>query len=287
MTLPAGIHPNFPISDYFADPCPAPSLTQSIAKILLSQTPCHAYLAHPRLNPAYQPEEDTKFNIGNAAHQILIGRGKEIVVIDADDWRTKVAKEARDEAHAAGQVAVLRHQFDTAADMATAAHVQLQHIPDACDAFMVGHGEVVAVAQRGPTWLRTMIDWMPDTTRLYDYKTTAASAHPDAIPARLADGEWPIQAAMQETILDILDPDNAGRRHHYFVCQETEAPYALTVSELPEATMTLGRIKLSAALATWERCMADNAWPMYGTALVRPTYPAWAVNRLMEQMGEE
>jgi hypothetical protein len=40
---------------------------------------------------------------------------------------------------------------------------------------------------------------------------------------------WDIQAAMHERALDVLDPDNAGRRKHFYINQENEPPYALTV----------------------------------------------------------
>jgi hypothetical protein len=108
-------------------PCPAPSLTQSVAKILLEKSPLHAWHAHPRLNPDYQHDDATKFDIGNIAHKMLLGRGKEIVVLeDFDDWRTKAAKEAREEAAAAGKLAVLGKHAARADRMVNAAREQLE-----------------------------------------------------------------------------------------------------------------------------------------------------------------
>jgi len=49
-----------------------PSLSRSVAHILLTQTPYHAWLAHPRLNPDYMPDEDSKFDIGTATHAMLL-----------------------------------------------------------------------------------------------------------------------------------------------------------------------------------------------------------------------
>ena len=46
--LDAGIH-DIPPREYHADPCPAPSLSRSIAKLLVERSPAHAYAAHPRL----------------------------------------------------------------------------------------------------------------------------------------------------------------------------------------------------------------------------------------------
>ncbi len=287
LRLPPGIHLDIASADYFADPCESPSLTQSIASVLLDRSPRHAALRHPRLNPAWEPYEDTKFNIGNAAHKLLIGRGKELVIVEADDWRTKDAKAARDEAHEAGKVAILAHQHDTAEDMAMAFRENIATVPDCVMAFDPhggGHGEVVIIAEYDGVILRSMVDWMRDTTHLDDLKTTGKSASPDNVPYVMADGEWALQAAIQERILDVIDPSGQGRRHHFFYLQENEDPYEVTVSELPEATLTKGRLMLDKAIAVWRDCMANNRWPGYPRIIHRPTYPAYMEARLIEQL---
>lgn len=289
--LKPGIHLNIAAAEYFSDPAPAPSLTQSIAGVLLNRSPRHAALAHPRLNPAYEPYEDTKFNIGNAAHKLLIGRGKELCIVEADDWRTKAAKEERDIAHAKGQVALLAHQHRTAQAMADAFREQIHAIPDCSGAFdpaAGGSGEVVAIAEYNGIYLRTMIDWMRDTTHLDDLKTTGMSASPDRLPYAMADGEWDLQAAMQERILDVLDPENRGRRHHYFYLQENDDPYEVTVCELPESVMTIGRAKLDRAIAIWSDCTQQNRWPGYARIVHAPAYPPYLEARVVEKlMGGE
>ncbi|MBK8009562.1 MAG: hypothetical protein IPK23_14905 [Rhizobiales bacterium] len=51
-----------PAPDYFADPCPAPSLNQSLAKVLLDQSPLHAFYEHPRLCPPEIEDEQEKYD---------------------------------------------------------------------------------------------------------------------------------------------------------------------------------------------------------------------------------
>ena len=296
MTLAPGLYPDYSIDAYHADPCVVPSLNQTTAKVLLSRSPAHAREQHPRLSPSWEPDAAKKFDIGNVAHRLLIGRGRDVHVCDFDDWRTKAAKEAREEAVSAGLLPILAHQHETASEMVEAARDQLGASDEYFDAFQMGQGEVMAVAEcsdrnhtdpmnplrTGTIWLRTLIDWLVTPVLIYDYKTTDASASPSAVQYRMMDTEWPVQAAMQEFILDIIDPDNAGRRHHRFVCQETSPPYALTVSELPEATMHIGRLKLRRAIDIWSRCMASGKWPAYGPEIVYPEYPPHVVARLME-----
>ncbi len=286
LRLKPGIHLDIPTADYFLDPAESPSLTQSIASVLLDRSPRHAALRHPRLNPAWEPYEDTKFNIGNAAHKLLIGRGKELVIVEADDWRTKAAKEARDSAIDAGKVAILAHQHRTAEAMAAAFLEQTDfgEVRAAFDPSVGGHGEVVIIAEYEGVTLRSMVDWMRDTTHLDDLKTTGISASPDRLPYAMADGEWDLQAAIQERILDVLDPSTAGRRHHYFYLQENDDPYEVTVCELPESVMTIGRAKLDRAIGIWQMCMQAGRWPGYPRRVHSPVYPPYLEARVVESL---
>ncbi len=292
LRLKPGIHLDIASADYFADPCESPSLTQSIASVLLDRSPRHAALRHPRLNPAWKPHEDTKFNIGNAAHKLLIGRGKELVVVEADDWRTKAAKEQRDEAHAAGKVAILEHQFRTASTMADAFREQIFHVPGCTEAFDTrfgGDGEVVIIAEYEGVILRSMVDWMRDPCHLDDLKTTGKSASPDNLPYVMADGGWDLQAAIQERIHHKMGYKSHRFRHHYFYLQENDDPYEVTVCELPESVMTIGRAKLDKAIGIWRTCMETNRWSGYARVVHQPAYPAYMEARVLERLlsGED
>jgi len=284
-----GIFTDIPANDYHADCCPTPSLTQSIVKTLWEKSPRHAWIAHPRLNPKWEPDEATKFNIGNCAHYHLLGRGKNIIVVDADDWRTKAAQLQRQEALAAGKVAVLREQWDRAGKMAEAAREQLQargHTDAFTDA--AGASEVMIAWREGDTWFRSLIDWLPkDCAIVWDYKTTAASAAPHALPNKVAEDGWAIQAAMHERGFSVLEPQGIGRRKHRFVCQENEPPYALTVSDIPESAMVMGRKILEHGLGLWHECMVAGthaaAWPLYDLHTQLPEFPPWAEARLLDR----
>jgi hypothetical protein len=282
-----GIYFDVPVAGYFADPCPVPSLTQSIAKILADEkrAPAHAWQCHPRLNPDFEPDDSTKYDIGNVAHSLLIGRGKEISVIDFDDWRGKAAKEAREEGAKAGKLVVLRKQFDRAADMVVAARKQLDARGHE-SAFSDGRGEVMITWQEDQTWFRSLIDWMGMSPTYHDYKTTALSCAPRAVEERPGELGWDIQAAMHERGLDVLDPNNAGRRVFYFVAQEDYPPYALNIVEMSESDMTLGRKKLDMAVDIWRRCMASNIWPAYPPEVVLSRPRGWTETRWLEREAE-
>jgi hypothetical protein len=289
MIQQPGIYTDMPSADYFADPCPVPSLTQSIAKVLIERSPAHARLEHPRLAPPQEDEEPEKEKyvvaqaIGNAAHLLMIGRGKTLAIAEFDDWRKKDAQLFRADAEEIGKVAILEKHFAHAVEMEGAARRQLAALGWA-DAFTQGQGEVVIAWKEGETWFRSMIDWMPSTRILYDLKTSGASLAPHLIAPKMEADGWHVQAAMHERGLDVLDADNAGRRKFRFIAQENKPPYALLGIELDEHWLTLGRKKLEYAVGMWRACMASGEWPAYRPEPFCPPYPGY---RETQWLGRE
>jgi hypothetical protein len=270
-----GIYVDVPTNDYFQDCCIVPSLTQSISKILIDRSPLHAWHAHPRLNKNidWTEDYDSAKAIGNAAHKLFLGRGKEVVVLDAPDFRTKAAKEERDAAMASGGVPILgKHMGRAQAMVKVAKEVLAAHGL----AEFSGDSEAVIAWQEGDIWFRSMIDRLSTSrTIVLDFKTSGMVCAPHAIPRMMVNAGWDIQASMHERGLDVLHPEGMGRRRHIFVAQENTVPYAVTVVELTEAVMTMGRKRLQMAVDIWKRCIATNRWPSYPMEILRPEYPSW------------
>lgn len=280
-----GIYLEMSAAHYHADPCPAPSLSQSLAKILLAKSPLHAWHAHPRLNPDYVHDDATKFDIGNVAHKMLLGRGKEIVVLeDFDDWRTKEAKALREAAASEGRLAVLGKHAARADRMVNAARAQLE-LRGLGDLFGAdGDSEVVVAWQEGSIWLRQMIDWLSEDRLIFaDYKTTGESAAPDALARKMVNDGWHIQAAMGERGLDALNMMRGSDRKFLFVVQEDTVPYALNVVEIAADPLVMGRKMLDAAVGTWSRCMRVDRFPGYPLDIVTPEFPGWAEQQWLDR----
>src|SRR5258706_9329550 len=114
-------------ADYFADRiAPVPSLNSSVAKLLISRSPLHAWMAHPRLNPGWKPEPfDRRMNLGSYAHHVLLGQADSaIAVIDPADhlskqgavpkgWTNDAIRQARDDAMALGKLPILKDEMPT------------------------------------------------------------------------------------------------------------------------------------------------------------------------------
>jgi len=281
----AGIHRECDVIAYHNDPAPEPSLSQSLAKILIDRSPLHAAIAHPRLTVQDVPDDDAAEKyvkakvIGDAAHALMIGRGKSLVVVDADSWRSDKAKAARADAETAGRLAILAKHRDAAAAIVTSARKQFEGHEEA-NCFTNGAGEVALIWQEGKLWFRCLVDWLHDDLRTVDdYKTTGMSVAPHVLGGRAADGGWHIQAAMIERGLDVLDPEGAGRRKFRFIAQEQDSPHALNVMVMTEHWLTMGRKQLQHAVNVWEHCMATKQWPGYPPFAVTPDFPGFKENQ--------
>lgn len=257
-----------PESDYHADPCPQPSLSSSIAKKLCLESPAHARYAHPRLNPQCVEEEDKKFDIGSAAHALLLEGDSGVEVVDAKDWRTKAAQEARDAAYAAGKTPLLAHVWADVQAMVEAIREQLDRHKDGGAAmFTVGKPEQTLVWQDGDAWCRARLDWLRSGA-VDDLKTTAASANPDTWTRSMFGAGFDIQAAFYLRGLKALTGvDDAIFR---FCVVENYPPYALSVISLGPDAMMLAEKRVIYALEQWRAGLKAGDWVGY------PRRTCWA-----------
>lgn len=278
-----GIYFGISEEDYRADPCPIPSLTQSLCKIALERSMRSVRTASPSLNPNFEPDDDTKFDLGNTAHAMLLGRGKDVVAVDYPDWRTKAAQTARDEFTKAGKIAVLKEQHVRAEVMAAEARQQLMRHEDS-NAFTGGNAEVMIAWQEDGIWCRALIDWLHEDLRTVDdFKTTGMSVAPHVIGYRALAGGWDLQAAFISRGLDVLDPAGAGRRKFRFIAQETDPPHDLAVMHMTKPWMTMGAKKVAAAMNLWSAATKTSRWAGYGTRSMTPEYPAYQEKAWLER----
>lgn len=290
--MKAGIYYDIEPKAYFADPADEPSLTQSLVKILLDKSPRHAAREHPRLWTAHIDDSgdekyDKRFAIANACHAIIIGRGRDLAEAPFDAFRAKEAKAFLEENTAAGKTVILEKHMPIALAMAKSAREQIE-LHEAKDFMTAGKGEVMLLWEEEGVWFRSLIDWLHDGLLIVDdLKTTAASAAPHAISHLMADSGWCIQAAMQERGLGILDPQNVGRRRFRFGVLEQYPPHAMTIAELSESCMTMGRKQLQVGIDIWKRCVKENRYPGYPLKTIVPEYPGWKESQWLEREETE
>lgn len=291
--IQAGIHADIAAADYHRDPAPEPSLSSSIAKVLLEQSPRHAWYQHPRLNADMPAEADPtrQKEIGTAVHKLVLGRGGELLVIDAADYKGGVAKTARATAMEEGMCPILRPDHDKAQAIALAVSEQLAQFHD-CHGFPTAAAEVVGIARDATgAWLRCMMDKFEDrgaSAIIYDLKSGDLSAEPSGLGRRIANMGYEVQAALYERVVLTLRPELSGRLTFRWIFVENEFPHLISVGELDNAGLEIGRKKVAAAIALWNRCLRDNNWPGYPAQIVIAEYPPFAESAwLARELADE
>lgn len=259
------------ISDavYHAD---TTSLSSTGARKLLA---CPARFKWERDNP---PTPTSKaFDFGKLAHKLVLGEGSDIVVVDADNWLTKAAKEQRAAAYAVGAVPVLTSEYDAALAM----RATVMAHPVAGSLFSHGSPELSGYWQDEPTDIRLRFrpDWMTgldNRVTCVEYKTTV-SANPDDFMRSVAKYGYFQQAAWY---LDGLKANGLDGARFLFVASEKNPPYPVSVIELDDEAITEGRRLNRIAIDTYARCMDTGVWPAYGDDITLISLPAWALPEL-------
>lgn len=266
-----GVYPDLPEETYHADPVPGGSLSSTGARRVLA---CPAKFRHEQ---EYGQQHKRAFDFGSAAHKYLLGTGPDIVDIDAEDYRTKAARAARDEAHAHGQVPMLRHEREHVEAMAE----QIRQHPIASAVLTPGSGGLAELSlfwrHAAGQMCRARIDWLrqyPRRTVIVDYKT-AANAEPRAIEKSVYDWGYHQQAAWY---LDGAQARDLADEYAAFllVVQEKTPPYVVTVAEVAPTALMWGRVLNRKAIDIYQRCTETGEWPGYATDVVPADLPPWA-----------
>ena len=267
---------------YHADPCPQPALSASIAGIIWHRSPLHGWYAHPKLNPDHQPFESATFDLGSAAHAIVLEQDRsKLAIIHADDWRTKAAKEERDAARDAGKIPVLARQ---AADIYAMADAAIDAVKDSelDGIFQDGKPEQSIIVQDGDIWLRGRLDWLTNDNKIIlDYKTVGKSANPESfLRGSVFQYGYDIQVAMYQRLVQAVTGETPK---FVWLAQETEAPYACSLMGASPSLIESGNRKLDHVIKQWCECMKTGIWPAYGKRIAWLEAPAYELAKLEER----
>jgi len=275
---------------YHGDPCPEPSLSNSLAQLFLDASPNHVRHAHPKLNPYWRPDTGTRRTaLGSACHALLLGKGAEIDSLDYRDYKKNEAKAARDAALAAGKIPMLKADLGKAQAIVAAAKKQLaaRGLEDLADGN--GDAEVAIIANDAGLWTRCLIDfWSRDRFTLFDYKTTAALASPAAFAVTVSQMGYDFQDSWYRRCTSTAFPELAGRLDFVFAVQEIEPPFALSACRISGGDRTVADRKVETALSMWRECLGRNRWPGYPSEVQEIQLPEWHTRRWLDrEMGED
>lgn len=260
---------------YHADPVPQSlggSLSASGAKKLLPPN-CPAIFDYERHHG--RPPK-AAFDFGHAAHAHVLGIGEEIVAVDAPDWRTKAAREAKEAAYAEGKVPLLVDDVQVVMDMAAAIRAH----PIAAALLNPENGKPEQALFRQDeqgVWLRSMLDWLPNSGPgrmiVADYKTTVSAA-PSEFAKAAAKFHYHQQDAWYRDMVTSLGlTDDVA---FVFVVQEKTPPYLVTVVELDDMAVRIGRELNQEAIGIYAACQSSGVWPGYSEDVELIALPTWA-----------
>ena len=221
--------------------------------------------------------------IGSAVHGLVLHDDRDIVWIDAPDFKTNAAKSLRAEAQAAGAIALLRKHEDRVNDMVDA--IAAVWKPPANSL-----AECSIVWREGPAWCRSRLDCVRPTYPLelddlvyipsaiiYDLKLTGLDATPEGW------GKWRIweylmQVGFYRRAYRSLWPDTDPA--FIFVVQENKAPYGVQRFRFDAAGVAIADQMADAAIKLWTQCVTTDKWPSYPTGqdVVIET-PGWRLQK--------
>jgi len=257
-----GLYLDLPEADYHNDPHDTPSLSSTTAKALVLESEAHAYMRHPKLGgQPFVPSNE--MDRGSLIHFLLLGKGVvKVVIVECDEWTKKNDKKERDEARAAGFLAVTRKLYDSSVIAAAEIRKKL----DARGYRLEGHSEVTVL------WNETASDGtiVPCRARMdhvvgpeiWDLKIANAN------PRRLKRGHltamgYDIQGAAYPRALESVDIRLRGRTVFKLLVCEPEPPYCITPVRFAGSLRELGARKWARAVDTFAACLRSGHWGDY------------------------
>lgn len=271
-----GVYQNIPDTEYHAA---KDILSSSGARRLITSTPRKFYEEMTTERP-YNPA----FEIGHAAHTLMLTVGDPFEVVDADSWRTKDAKAARDAALQAGKTPLLAKEY-----------AQVRAMADA----ILEHPVTGELFTRNDTVMEQSLYWTDEQTGvacrarpdlavndwslIVDYKTTV-SADPKEFAKSIAKYGYHQQQAWYCEAVETL---TGIRPEFVFVCQEKTPPYEVSLIQLDADAVRIGGRLNEDARSIYAACMDSGVWPSYPTSVQVVGLPAWALRQADQETGME
>lgn len=288
--LPPGIH-RVEAKTYHADLLrPEITLSSSLARVLIDQSPRHAWTQHPRLNPAYEPQDRKTFDIGRAAHRAVLGVGGDYHAYPPETLAsngaasTKAAKEWGDAIRAAGGTPLKADEVDQIGAIADAVRDRLARMGITFDP---ARSELTALAEVEGVWCRAMVDNALDHPTfgpcLVDLKTTV-DANPEGLDRTIINYGYHIQA---QFYLEAWKAATGEERDFLFVMVEKEAPFEVTVCRMNAEALFMARKQTARAREIWKQCLRSREWPGYPLGLIEVGLPDFYTARWLDRESRE
>lgn len=227
-----------------------------------------------------QDKPTAAMQLGTIVHAIALqpdDTGATFVVSEFDSFRTKEAKEWRDENQDAGKIVLTKAEYETASLMACRATAEISKAVghDEYDTEVEVHSEFNGVKVCG------LIDIVPDgkCDYLWDLKTCSAIGDGRALQRTIFDFGYHVQGSLYSDLWAFenkrgMEPPGFG-----FIFVETKYPHEATWITLSADAMSAGRARYICLIDRWKQLRDTPVQLLPGTveAGTEIDAPAWAI----------
>lgn len=273
---------------YHADPCSSPSLSHSIAHTLVTHSPRHAWLEHPRLGGNKDRASTKAMDEGSILHRLLLDAGSDFDVLAVDDFKTKDARAERDDSIARGRIPIKVKDFEQLHEAAI--RVKQNAANQGFPLGLVASRSELAIefterVEVDDVLCRCRLDQVRADHVIYDVKKVR-SANPHDIEPNIVEFGMDLQHAAYTRAYEQLVPDALGRSDFVFLFCEIEPPYEVVPARIDGAFREIGRRRWEKAVRLWRALLLDGSWPWpgYADGAVTLMAPAWTVS---QELGEQ
>jgi hypothetical protein len=254
--LTPGFHHGIPAKVYHADPAPAPSLSSGIARTLLSESPAHAYLAHPKLGGAGKESTDS-MGLGSLVHSLMDDNPEKDWEWGVfDNYKGGEARLWRDSVTASGKLPVLERDLTEARPVVESLRRKITLPPEA-------KSEVTGIWQEGDVWCRARYDKLHivhGAAFFWDWKTSSNDMSDRGLIRSITKYGYHIQVAFYLRGLAACTglPLSSLKAELIFV--QTAAPYTVRRVKMTDLFLERGQRDCDKAIKLWGECLASGDW---------------------------
>ena len=252
------------------------ALSASTIKTLLQKSAQHARMQ--QMQPDGEPSP--QMERGTALHALTLGETDLIQVINAPDFRTKAAQQARDDARKDGRIPIIA---DKAAELYDIAATAREQIEDALKIDMGNDGQ----AETTLLWTEQGLDckarpdWVSDFDLNHVIKIGKKILIPDLKFTEVSQQAWIKSIASNGYDIQsewyrraVLATHKIDSRFIFCVC-EVFPPYPVYFVELTPAYRAIADVKIKRAIQLWTACVEANNFPCYSAEIMEIDPPAW------------
>lgn len=244
---------DMPAEDYFANPAFGSTSIRHLSDPEISLQEVKYLLEHDEHKEAY--------DVGTLAHALILEGSMDhlIVEVDADDYRTKAAREARDAAYAENKIPVNNSEWETMLKPIHGMQAAVYHHDIAQDLLTDHQPEVSLFWEQAGVPMKARIDALHVDRKLAVDLKTVRSARPNDFKRQISDLAYYVQAAHYLNGLKTVTGDEYD---WLFVAVDKSEPYVVSVHRMSPDALIEGAVRIGHAIDRYQAALA-RGWTGY------------------------